>query len=88
MKTMAKAVGEHDMTTLQDISVEGIAVNLKERLKAGIIYVSRLRLDCIIINLISTTNLPFNFCMILYVFLSKVANVSITSRGKYKKRTF
>ncbi|XP_078343654.1 unconventional myosin-If-like isoform X1 [Oculina patagonica] len=38
MKTMAKAVGEHDMTALQDISVEGIAENLKERLKAGIIY--------------------------------------------------
>ncbi|KAJ7358954.1 hypothetical protein OS493_019858 [Desmophyllum pertusum] len=34
----AKAVGEHDMSTLRDISDETIAENLKQRLKGGIIY--------------------------------------------------
>jgi len=35
-----KPVGKNDMTALRDISDAAIAENLKERLKAGIIYVS------------------------------------------------
>jgi len=35
-----KTVSKSDMTALRDISDEAIAENLKERLNAGIIYVS------------------------------------------------
>ena len=37
---MSKPVGKNDMTALREISDAAIAENLKERLKAGIIYVS------------------------------------------------
>lgn len=40
-----KTVGENDMTALQDISEVAIAENLKERLKAEIIYVSGFDLE-------------------------------------------
>ena len=40
VKMLSKPVGKNDMTALREISDAAIAENLKERLKAGIIYVS------------------------------------------------
>lgn len=40
VKMWTKTVSKSDMTALRDISDEAIAENLKERLNAGIIYVS------------------------------------------------
>ena len=42
-----KTVGKNDMTAIRDISEAAIAENLKERLKAGIIYVSGLDLESV-----------------------------------------
>lgn len=40
VKMSSKPVGKNDMTALREISDAAIAENLKERLKAGVIYVS------------------------------------------------
>ena len=37
---LSRPVGKNDMTALRGVSEVAIAENLKERLKAGIIYVS------------------------------------------------
>ena len=68
MEMCSKAIGEHDMTSLQDISVVAMAENLKERLKAGIIYVSNVHLECkrsIIILICICHNVTYQHKMVL-----------------------
>lgn len=73
MKKWAKAVGEPDMTALKEISVEAIAENLKERFKAGIIYVSNFHFECSVFNFLSTTKRLY--CYLSLIFFGMFTNI-------------
>ena len=54
---LSKPVGKNDMTALREISDAAIAENLKERLKAGIIYVSVQYISMVLADYISYVSL-------------------------------